>query len=290
MTASQFATPPKGLAKPISERRARVRSLPLGQALEHVRDAARNAALGAALPARRRAFAMSEAGSSSDAILTDLNDSQSGATGLIVCNGPSLNSTDMSLIGDRPYILMNRGYLLGERLPHEPVALGVSARPVLEQYGAEIEKLNTTLLLSAEHKELISRRDRVAFTLADHRWRFATKIGDSLHPGYTVTFLALQLAFHLGWQKTIIIGMDHRYDRTGDPSVVETLSGPDANHFDPNYFQHGATWILPALQMNEYSYRLARSAFEDAGRVVLDATVNGACPVFERSSLEVALR
>ncbi len=59
------------------------------------------------------------------------------------------------------------------------------------------------------------------------------------------------------------------------------MQGEDPNHFDPAYFgaQH---WQNPDLAHSEESYRLARQEFEADGRRIVDATLNGACTVFEK--------
>ena len=57
----------------------------------------------------------------------------------------------------------------------------------------------------------------------------------------------------------------------------------DPNHFDPNYFAPGENWDAPDLAQSEISYQAARAAFEAAGRKIIDATVNGACTVFEKT-------
>ncbi len=275
---TQFAIPPADLTAPITPRRQKFYEYPLGVQVAAVRDGIQSAR-------RKRhvaTFAASADGQRSLQIFNDLYEQQHGQTGVIVCNGPSLNKTDLSPLADVPYILMNRGYLLADRLPSSPIALCVSARLVLEQYGSEIAGLDTNLFLSAEHKQHMARTDRVAYTALDLRWQFATRIGSSLFPGYTVTFLALQLAYHFGWTKVLIIGMDHRYSEGGNPRVIATTQGSDPNHFDPNYFGHGSKWAWPALQMNDHSYRLARHAYESDGRRIIDCTVNGACEVFEK--------
>lgn len=282
---TQFAQPPAGLRQPITPRRQKFYDLPLGSQAAAVRDRFKN------MRRKReiREFADSPDGQRSLEIFDGLYNQQRAEVGVIVCNGPSLNKTDLSLLADVPYILMNRGYLLADRLPSPPVALCVSAKLVLEQYGSEIAELDTNLFLSAEHRHFIEREDRVAYTALDLRWLFATRIGSSLFPGYTVTYLAQQLAYHFGWEKTVIIGMDHRYSQDGDPRVVATTQGSDPNHFDPNYFGHGSKWQLPALQMNDYSYKLARAAYESAGRSIVDCTVDGACEVFAKGDLAVEL-
>lgn len=234
-------------------------------------------------------YANSPTGRSSRDLLLSLKDSQTGATGVILCNGPSLNQTELEAIGDAPTILMNRGYLLWNRLPAPPTLLCISADLVIEQYEPEISALDVPLILSKKHLRYTARRDKSAFLQPSRNWGFATEIGLQLHLGYTVTYWALQMAYHLGWSKAIIVGMDHRYDQTGDPTKEVTTRGNDANHFDPNYFQDGARWLLPALEMNEYSYRLANSAFRADNREIVDCTVNGACHIFRRSDLRTEL-
>ena len=54
------------------------------------------------------------------------------------------------------------------------------------------------------------------------------------------------------------------------------------SHFHPNYFPKGSKWQLPDLLRSEIAYRIARRAFEDNGREIVDATVGGNCPIFEK--------
>lgn len=282
MTTSVFEPLPPAVEEPLAKRRQEVIQRPGGELALRVRDTA----LDRWSSVKIGRFARSATGRSSQALLSELHDSQVGETGIVVCNGPSINKTKLDLVEGHPYLLMNRGYLLNERLPGTPAALCVSADLVVEQYGDEIAAVGAPLMLSTDHLPLTERRERVAFVHPHRDWRFASEIGSSLHLGYTVTYWALQMAFHLGWTKTLIIGMDHRYDQTGDPTKAVRTEGADTNHFDPNYFQHGAEWLLPALDMNDHSYRLARAAYETHGREVVDCSVDGACRVFRRSSLE----
>lgn len=82
---------------------------------------------------------------------------------------------------------------------------------------------------------------------------------------------------------SIIIGMDHRYEYTGAPNEAKRLDGPDPNHFSPDYFGGGQTWDNPDLTKSEESYRIARAEFEKDGRRIIDATLDGACSVFEKA-------
>ena len=65
----------------------------------------------------------------------------------------------------------------------------------------------------------------------------------------------------------------------GDELVSQ---GDDPNHFAPNYFGTGFKWQLPDLKGSERAYRMARQAYEAAGRSVVDATVGGKLTVFPK--------
>ena len=80
----------------------------------------------------------------------------------------------------------------------------------------------------------------------------------------------------------IIIGLDHRYAFEGEPNETRQMVGADPNHFSPEYFGHGQVWDNPDLARSEESYRAALAAFQADGRRVVDATLEGACPVFPK--------
>jgi hypothetical protein len=96
-----------------------------------------------------------------------------------------------------------------------------------------------------------------------------------------VTYAALQVAYYLGFKQVVIVGMDHRFTYQGQPNERHLLQGDDTNHFAPNYFS-GQQWDNPDLAQSEESYRLAKQVFEADDRRIVDATLNGACTVFDK--------
>ena len=49
--------------------------------------------------------------------------------------------------------------------------------------------------------------------------------------GSTVTYTALQLAYFMGCDPVILIGVDHNFTTPGQPNVTVVSSGDDPNHF-----------------------------------------------------------
>ena len=54
-----------------------------------------------------------------------------------------------------------------------------------------------------------------------------------LWEGATVTYVALQLAFHMGFQQVILIGVDHHFTTQGEANKTVVSDGEDPNHFSP---------------------------------------------------------
>lgn len=107
--------------------------------------------------------------------------------------------------------------------------------------------------------------------------------------GGTVTYMCLQLAFHMGIREVYLLGMDHRYRRPADVVVNgnEWTSGSeDPNHFRPDYFGPGKRWHDPRLDRMEKAYASADRAFRAAGGFVKNATSGGALETLERVSFD----
>ena len=87
----------------------------------------------------------------------------------------------------------------------------------------------------------------------------------------------------MGFHEVVLVGVDHSFVEKGTPNIVETRESEiDQSHFAPNYFPKGVKWQLPDLQHAENAYALARDTYAHSGRRIIDATVGGKCPVFEK--------
>ena len=99
-----------------------------------------------------------------------------------------------------------------------------------------------------------------------------------------MTFVCLQLAWLIGFQTILLVGVDHRYRNNGAPNEQKLWDGEDVNHFHPDYFK-GQQWNCADLERSEYSYRLARATFAETGRRCVNLTKGTALEVFEKDEL-----
>jgi hypothetical protein len=113
---------------------------------------------------------------------------------------------------------------------------------------------------------------------------FCPKITGRIFEGFTVTYVALQLAYHMGFDQVILVGVDHNFVTQGPANQAIISQGDDPNHFAPNYFGKGFKWQLPDLVGSERAYLMARNAYSQASREILDATMDGKLSIFPKVS------
>jgi hypothetical protein len=119
---------------------------------------------------------------------------------------------------------------------------------------------------------------------------FSKDVAGRVFEGSTVTYVALQLAYHMGFEEVVLIGVDHSFKTEGPPNVTVESQGADQDHFAAGYFGKGFRWQLPDLDASERAYRMAKRAFEADGRSVVDATVGGKLDVFPKVDYQEIVR
>jgi hypothetical protein len=206
----------------------------------------------------------------------------------VIGNGPSLRDTDMSLLKDEFTIGTNRIYMNFDRMGFETSYHVCVNELVVEQCAAEIAALKMPKFIGWHCRDLVPFADDMQFlwTRSGLRSWFFTDLTEGCWEGSTVTMVAIQLAYYMGFREVVLVGVDHSYQFNGDPHAAVVSEGHDPNHFDPNYFGKGFKWHLPDLQGSELSYRVARHVFEQSGRRIVDATVGGKLQVFPKVAYE----
>jgi len=209
----------------------------------------------------------------------------SGERCFILGNGPSLRRTDLSLLRNEVTFGLNRIYLLFPELGFTTTYLVSVNELVLEQCVDEFKGIPVLpKFITWRARRWFADDPRTIFLDTDYTGPevFSSEAGGRLFEGFTVTFVALQLAFYMGFAEVILVGVDHHFESKGQPNSIVTSSGGDPNHFSPDYFGKGFRWQLPDLEGSERAYRMAKAAYERSGRRVLDATVDGNLDVFPK--------
>jgi hypothetical protein len=206
----------------------------------------------------------------------------------VIGNGPSLRQTDLSKLTNEYTIGLNRIYLAFAEMGFSTTYLVTVNTLVLEQCVEDFTNLTLPRFFTWRARKWFSNHDaqdpNLMFLDTDYTGEenFSADATRRLYEGNTVTYVAMQLAFYMGFTEVILIGVDHNYATRGPANTTVVSSGDDPNHFASNYFGKGFRWQLPDLEGNERAYILARQAYADAGRRIVDATVGGKLTVFPK--------
>ncbi|MHC1771544.1 MAG: 6-hydroxymethylpterin diphosphokinase MptE-like protein [Flexilinea sp.] len=215
--------------------------------------------------------------------LAALKDTHKGQRCFIMGNGPSLKNTDLSKLKNEFTFGLNRIYLAFPEMGFETTYYLCVNDLVVEQTSSDIRNLRMPRFVTTRAMKWLKPAENLFFLYSTYTGpTFAKDIRKRMWEGATVTYMALQTAFYLGFQQVILIGVDHSFATKGKPNETVTSQGDDPNHFNPGYFGKGFRWQLPDLDTSERSYTLARETYKAAGREVIDATIGGKLQIFPK--------
>jgi hypothetical protein len=220
--------------------------------------------------------------------LLKFRDCHKGQRCFIIGNGPSLRQTDLSLLKSEVTFGLNRIYLLYPELGFKTTYLVSVNDLVLGQCSEEIKVLEMPKFITWRARSWFSNDPRTIFVDTDYTGleNFTGDASRRMFEGFTVTYVALQMAYYMGFQEVILVGVDHNFVSQGHANAAVVSNGDDPNHFSPDYFGKGFKWQLPDLNGSERAYHMAKTAYEAAGRRVLDATVGGRLSVFPKTAYD----
>jgi hypothetical protein len=223
--------------------------------------------------------------------LRGFRDSHVGQRCVIIGNGPSLRDTDMSLLRNEVTFGLNRVYLAFDDWGWDTTYHVAVNKYVAEQSASELARVTSPLFSTVANIDHFRGADRIPLLLMNHRSpAFYGDVRFGVWEGATVTYVAMQLAFYMGFHEVILVGVDHHFSSTGPAHELVESTSQDVDHFDPRYFGPGYKWQLPDLETSEIAYKMARQAYAKDGRTIVDATLGGKLTVFPKVSLGDALR
>jgi hypothetical protein len=223
-------------------------------------------------------------------LLQKLNDKNTGEKAVIICNGPSLLKANLSLLDNVFTFGLNKINLLFDSSNFRPSCITAINSYVIDQNKDFYNKTDIPLFINGQCSSLVKSRKDVVFLHLDQRPKFASDCSISMFHGHTVTYTAMQIAYHMGFSDVALIGCDHNFVSKGAANSLVISKERDENHFHPAYFSGGVQWQLPDLVNSEKAYWLAKNMYEANNRKIVNCTDGGDLDIFERSNLEQWLK
>lgn len=207
-----------------------------------------------------------------------------------MCNGPSLLKTDLPQLKSIFTFGLNKINLLFPKTDFRPNAIVAMNSFVIEQNKEFYNETNIPLFLDTYALNHVRPKKTLTFLHSDPQAKFVRDVSMSVWQGATVTSVALQLAYHMGFKYVALVGCDHNFAEKGPANKTVVSGAKDHSHFDPNYFAGGVKWQLPDLVGSEYAYSMARETFEASNRKIFNCTEGGQLEIFERLNLATFLK
>ncbi|MBK8973244.1 MAG: DUF115 domain-containing protein [Hahellaceae bacterium] len=227
-----------------------------------------------------------------DTRLIKFRDRHDGETCIILGNGPSLLKMDFTQISQVPTFGLNKVFKLFGISTFRPTYLCSYIKDVVGQCATEFKQLDTLpIFLAHECLDIVPPVYDHIYYVGPHKQNlFSLDPMKEICCGFTVSYVAMQLAFYMGFRKVILVGMDHNYAGfEGKGDQWQRIEESRPMHFDPDYFSKGQFWQTPNFKMMESYFAFARHIFEHSGRRIVDATVDGNLKVFDKIPLQDAL-
>ena len=211
-------------------------------------------------------------------------------TCVIVGNGPTLNSSNLTVLHKADVFISNYAFLKPE-LAQAATYFTVVNNLVAEQGADEIALYKGPRKFFPYWLRYCLPDDIDTFFVNSVGFeKFSTDITENISWRSTVTFFNLQLAYGLGYRKVLMIGFDHYYKQEDTAKEGDRLvcKENDYNHFDPNYFKN-KIWQAADVGNMEQMYLIAKEAYEADDREIVNCTIGGHLEVFRRGDLEQEL-
>ena len=230
----------------------------------------------------------------------------------IIGNGPSLQIDDLDRIQQNKYISIasNKIYLAHNETNWRPSYYTVGDRLVAENNTKQIRELDLFKFFPTFLKSIMSNskspsdRGRNFYFRALHGKydangkylsSFSPNIIKGFHIGQTVTNLNIQLAYYLGCNPIILIGLDGVYKgsttlTSHDEYGRVYVSHGEINHFNKDYRKIGERWSIPNIEYHEIAFNCCKKFLEKRGVTILNASRRSAVKAFARINLDSILR
>lgn len=110
--------------------------------------------------------------------------------------------------------------------------------------------------------------------------------------GYTVSYLAMQLAWFMGFREIYVLGIDARYDTKvvkpieshGSYELVK--ANTSGSYFLPDMISESETTFLPLPERQILAYISAKDFIESNGGIIANVAADSPLPTFQRINFE----
>jgi len=236
--------------------------------------------------------------------LEELQHLYAGKRYFIMGNGPSINQMDLELLKNEVVWGFNKCYLLFDEITWRPMFYATNDKRLTAHIASKIDQLvrqtdTCTFFFPSHYYQLeILQLYPNIYWFHEKPWRdnqdsetpfFSKDPSQYVSSAATVTIAGLQLATYLGFNPIYLIGCDTAYSipdtvlyEDSEGHNIVSTSNNDPNHFSPDYTSRGDKWTMPDVELMIHQYEQSKTALDEMGILVYNATFGGKLEVFPR--------
>jgi hypothetical protein len=219
-----------------------------------------------------------------------------GETAIIIGNGPGLASVPVEFLRKYPSFGCNRitqmypGFVptyyscIGMNQLMKPEQR-VTIYPAILDDRCEAAFINRLMIHHFRHPKVFSILSRALYLPGLPAMEKAGFSSDPLNQtgiGATQTFIALQIAFYMGFETALIVGMDYGYPGGPQKHFYKDEDVPEFEVAPGRHYKNNAQWQAASdIVMNN-----ALVAYTKSGRKIVNLSEPTECTIFERGRIE----
>lgn len=227
---------------------------------------------------------------------SEFKDCHRGTTGIVIANGPGLENIPVEFLKKYPSFGCNRITLMApEFVPTYYACLGMNQidtpekratfTPMLEHDDLQAAFLNRLFIHEFPYDNAYSIMGGRMYGMQETRF-FSLDPLNITGLGYTMVYVLLQIAYYMGFQKILLVGLDHHYPEgpqkhfysDDDVPNFEVAPGPLYN-YDNSEWRKGADVVLS----------IANEVYNESGREIINLSSPSECPIFRKEELSAWL-
>ena len=225
-----------------------------------------------------------------------IRDKYRGSRAFVIGNGPSLQIDDLDKLSGEVSLASNKIYLAFEKTLWRPTYFTIADPLVWQKTKNEIRHHFNEVHI--EDTDLLPRNGDLGITVRS--WKglgptttpyaeppvFSGDLSQGAYGGYTVTYLNLQLAVHLGCDPIYLIGCDHYYQGEEPLPANSKVSHQKQNHFIEGYRSPGEIVFNAPIPNMTAAYQHAKAYADEKGIRIENATRGGHLEIFDRTDFD----
>ena len=214
----------------------------------------------------------------------------------ILCTGPSLEEQNLQPLENEFTIGLNLLYKGDKNLGFSPSILVIEDSNILINCRKEIGRLkNRVLFLPSYAKNIFPPKPAFYYLnwikddKSNHDFPFfSTDASRRIWSSGSAAYMALQIAFYLGFAKVYFLGLDFEYitppsARIDRGEIIYTEKDP--NHYPPASFETGRIWTEPDPVAQLTAFEKAAYVFERNGREIINCSARSKLDLLPRMEL-----